>query len=75
MRKMVYSTLICPNCGCKMRIPRFKNRQRPEGHIKTMFCGICRKEVDFIENNYERMDGVCREAKEEESVRKLTTIL
>ena len=59
-KKRKYSTLICPICGQRMIIPRKANRQRPEGHIKTMYCGIYRETRDFIESNYVSMDDVER---------------
>ena len=34
-----------------MTIPRKNSRRRPEGHIKTMYCGICKGIRDFEENN------------------------
>lgn len=49
--KRFYSTLICPECGVRMTIPRRGSSKRPEGHIKTMYCGICKETRDFIENN------------------------
>lgn len=49
--KRHYSTLICSVCNSRMVIPRRKSSQRKEGHIKTMYCGICGKVTDFVENN------------------------
>lgn len=49
--KRFYSTLICPECGLRMTIPRRGSSKRSEGHIKTMYCGICKETRDFIENN------------------------
>jgi len=53
--KKFYSTLICKECGLKMTIPRPRAKKRKEGHIKTMYCAVCKEERDFIENNYSRM--------------------
>lgn len=50
--KKFYSTLICQECGLKMTIPRPRSRKRKEGHIKTMYCAVCKETRDFIENNY-----------------------
>lgn len=50
--KRIYSTLICNVCGQRMQIPRRRHSIRPEGHIKTMYCGICGEIRDFTENNY-----------------------
>lgn len=60
--KRFYSTLICPVCGLRMTIPREARRKRKEGHIKTMFCGICRTDRNFVENNYVPMS--CSENKD-----------
>ena len=49
--KRFYSSLICPTCGLVMTIPRRASRKRKEGHIKTMYCGICKDTRDFIETN------------------------
>lgn len=49
--KRFYSTLICSCCGLKMTIPRPKGQKRKEGHIKTMYCAMCKEKRDFIEFN------------------------
>ena len=54
--KRFYSTLICKECGLRMTIPRKACSKRKEGHIKTMYCGICKKKTDFVENNYFRVE-------------------
>lgn len=54
--KRFYSSLICKECGLRMTIPRPVYSIRPEGHIKTMYCGICGKVTDFVENNNRSMD-------------------
>lgn len=51
----VYSTLICKRCGLHMSIPRRNSQKRPEGHIKTMYCGICKSIQDFVEDNMRTM--------------------
>lgn len=53
--KKFYSTLICQVCGLKMTIPRPRSKKRKEGHIKTMYCAVCKEERDFIENNYKTL--------------------
>ena len=53
--KRFYSTLICPKCGLKMTIPRPRSQKRKEGHIKTMYCAMCKDTRDFIECNYKTM--------------------
>lgn len=49
--KRFYSTLICSTCGLKMTIPRPVGQKRKEGHIKTMYCAMCKDKKDFIECN------------------------
>lgn len=49
--KRYYSTLICQACGLKMTIPRPKGKRRKEGHIKTMYCAMCKDKRDFVECN------------------------
>lgn len=48
--------LECPICGLKMTIPRPRSRKRKEGHIKTMYCAMCKETRDFIENNYKPLN-------------------
>ena len=43
--KRFYSTLICKECGLRMTIPRKACSRRKEGHIKTMYCAICKKKL------------------------------
>lgn len=45
--KIYYGELYCPVCGTRMVIPR--RGLRKQGHIKTMFCGMCGEMRDFIE--------------------------
>lgn len=47
--KVVYSDLICPDCGIIFTIPRPVNKCREMFHIKTMHCFCCNKESQFIE--------------------------
>ena len=51
---MYYSTLHCKECNLLMVIPRPVSHKRPEGHIKTMYCAVCKKETDFIETYKEK---------------------
>lgn len=53
--KRFYSSLICTECGLVMTIPRPRSQRRKEGHIKTMYCAVCKDKRDFIENNYKRL--------------------
>lgn len=51
MRKgsMVYKQLCCSRCGTVMTIPRRTGKNKPSGHIKTMWCYRCKEKTDFIE--------------------------
>lgn len=44
---VVYGELYCTVCNQRMVIPR--RSPRSQGHIKTMWCGRCGAERDFIE--------------------------
>lgn len=48
----ITSTLICPKCGRKFPIPRWRGRARKRGHIKTVWCPYCRKMEDMREYRY-----------------------
>lgn len=43
------SRFICLNCGTIIPLPRLKSEQRELGHIKTMYCPICKDVKDFKE--------------------------
>jgi len=51
MKKIPYKStdLICLECGYLVRINRYENRQKKAGHIKSMYCPSCLKEVKFYE--------------------------
>ena len=37
------STFTCPDCHNKIPLPRKSNNQRPNDHIKDLFCPWCGK--------------------------------
>lgn len=41
--------LICPNCGEIVSIQRKIGNQKKEGHIKDLYCPVCKKTRKFIE--------------------------
>lgn len=43
----------CPVCDAEMTAS--KHTPTENGHIKTMWCGVCRAERDFIQIDKERM--------------------
>lgn len=72
-RECVISTLVCPECGMEIPIPRNHGRQREKGHIKDIYCPKCRevkqcKEIKYSEF-YRNLDGeiVYSEKKKAES--------
>lgn len=58
-KKRVFGTLYCPVCGQMMMIPR--RSKRADGHIKTMYCGICMETRDFVEEVRTYADRVCND--------------
>lgn len=48
-RFMELSTCICNECGCKMTVPREHGNMRKKGHIKDLWCPICKKDTKFYE--------------------------
>ncbi|BBH25282.1 hypothetical protein SG0102_02160 [Intestinibaculum porci] len=48
-RKVSLSDFYCEDCGIRLTLPRPRNKQRNNGHIKTMWCPRCRRETQFIE--------------------------
>lgn len=41
--------LVCPECGNTQSIQRRSNRRKRSGHIKTIYCYICRRRTDHVE--------------------------
>ena len=60
-RGCVISTLICPDCGMEIPIPRNHGRLRDENHIKDLYCPKCNavkkcNEVTY-KTAYKNLDG------------------
>lgn len=51
---MVYSKLDCTECGTSLNVPRKRSKRREQGHIKDMWCPMCKKETKFIENKKDK---------------------
>lgn len=47
--KLVIKTCICSVCRAERDVARDILRDKVEGHVKTMHCHKCNKEVPFIE--------------------------
>lgn len=41
--------LICEECGSEFPIPRYKRFARESGHLKDLYCPVCRKETKHEE--------------------------
>lgn len=41
-KPMVMSLFVCPECGLEMPLPRIHGSQREKGHIKDLYCPICK---------------------------------
>lgn len=39
----------CTICGQVMYVSKHMRHMTPKGHIKTMYCPICKQETDFIQ--------------------------
>lgn len=44
----------CPECGQEMIAPRLHHGPTHIGHIKTMYCPICREYRDFVQHDTDR---------------------
>lgn len=46
----VLTYLECPECAFEYVISRKESNQKKAGHIKHMYCPVCRKKQGFIEH-------------------------
>lgn len=44
----------CPICGQEMVAPRLHHGPTHAGHIKTMYCPMCKADRDFIQTDTDR---------------------
>jgi hypothetical protein len=51
-KHFVISNFICQSCGTEMPLPRCHGQQRENGHIKDIWCPVCKKESKFKEIKY-----------------------
>lgn len=42
-------TFRCTTCGAVMTLPKKLGRLHRSGHVKTMYCYVCRRVRDFTE--------------------------
>ena len=47
-KKYTISDFYCKKCGTNMPLPRVK-RQREKGHIKDLYCPVCKCIRKFVE--------------------------
>jgi transcription elongation factor Elf1 len=43
----------CPECGCEVTAPKMS--KTGNGHIKTMYCVICREKRDFVQIGVDKL--------------------
>ena len=48
-KPMTYSCFICTNCGNTYFLGRDKGKQRKNGHIKDLWCPVCKEVTKHIE--------------------------
>lgn len=48
------STFVCPECSTEMPIPRWHGHRREKGHIKDLYCPVCKTERKFKEYTYKQ---------------------
>lgn len=55
------STFVCPECGSELQLPRRHGQLREQGHIKDIYCPVCKTERKFKEYThkqfYKTLDG------------------
>lgn len=51
-RYMKMSQFICIDCGAELSLPRLHCGQRKSGHVKDIYCPICKKDSKFKEVKY-----------------------
>lgn len=48
-KNYVISYFICKKCENLFPLPRLKNHQRENGHVKDIWCPYCKQESKFLE--------------------------
>ncbi len=56
MTNLVESHVRCPNCGHVWPIWRLKARRKKVGHVKHMYCPVCKEDTAHreIEEEYDQ---------------------
>ena len=49
--KFLIHNFFCTKCGTKMPLPRMHNQMREGGHLKNIYCYVCKQENNFVECN------------------------
>lgn len=49
LRNYTISRCVCSECGLIFPIPRMKNATREKGHIKSIWCPMCKQKQKFYE--------------------------
>ena len=50
-RNLIINEFYCTRCGFKMELPRPKSKKRETGHLKNLYCCVCKEEMNFVECN------------------------
>jgi hypothetical protein len=48
-RSMAISMLVCGVCGSRFFVPRSRAKLREKGHIKDIYCYVCKEVTKFTE--------------------------
>lgn len=48
------STFVCSECGAELQLPRRHGQLRTKGHIKDIYCPVCKDERKFKEYTYKQ---------------------
>lgn len=51
-KALTQSICICPECGNEFPIQRLKSKPRNKGHLKKLWCPVCKKEQNMTEIRY-----------------------
>ena len=51
IRRVVIKLLICEECGNIFPIARRKSYNRSEGHLKHLYCLVCKRITGHVEHN------------------------
>jgi peptide subunit release factor 1 (eRF1) len=50
--KVALCDLYCPQCNFRMTIARRESKKKKDGHLKWLWCPMCKQEINFVEMNH-----------------------